>query len=228
MAPREAARAKKPKAPAPKVKWSPVDVYKVEQRGLERLRNALGDARGDLLNELKSVSRRQDDREQDAKQDGRTIQPEELAEVWEDYITWLPDIPLENIRKGLDSLGDALEETARVLKDDTLEKAVRAFYKKIPEDAELHAKARNSDAMDKVLSHLEKAQKTVPDKLSGPGTYARLRDSFDEIAEAVKILTGRAVQVPDIKGAVDRVDPRQLSMFTASRVVQRYLAARSR
>jgi hypothetical protein len=217
VASRFAATRKKPSKKAPVAPKGPpvtVDIYRIEQRALDRLRNYLGDTTGDLRRELKSVEGALVDARIDAEMDGREFKKEDETAVWDRRDTILSDVVTEGVSRALEYMAQDFETVAEHTRDSSLAKAVGAI--RIPEYGEWPQKTRNEKGVEEVIKHLEKAQGLVPTELKGPGTLGKLRDALDEVVKAVEKATGKSLPEVKIPKAIERPDPRQLSMFTAS------------
>lgn len=117
-------------------------------------------------------------------------------------------------------LARTLEEHAPVTQEDELARAVRDFFKKIPLEG-TWPKDGDAKLFDDVAKALGEAKALVPKHLTKPSELGGLRKTFEAIARAIKLMTGKTIQVPKIPNALEDADPRQLGFgFTASSPMQ--------
>lgn len=113
-------------------------------------------------------------------------------------------------------MAKVLEDNAPITQEEDLARAVRDFSKRIPHDG-TWPKDGDAKLFDDVAKALAEAQALVPKHLSKPSELGALRKTFDAIAKAIKLMTGKAIQVPKIPNALEENDPRQLGFgFSAS------------
>ena len=208
-----------PKAPAtpPPTRQVLVNVAQGEARALEYFGFQLADALDDLRREKDYIKDSIDRLYDDAKHDEREVTEEEVTEKWNASNTFADTIS-EYIKQGLDMLVSRLEDHSPITQEVELFEAVRSFLKKFPKDAGDWPQGEGEQLFKDVEKALTTAKNKMPSALTKPSDLGRLREVLESLAEAMKLMTGKTLQVPKIPNALEPENPRQMGFgFTASR-----------
>lgn len=189
-----------------------------ERKALEYVKFSLQDALEDIKREVELIHDNLEDLKADAKEDERELSKEELDAVWWEKSKYFGETLLDHLKKGLDSLAMRLEDHAPVTQEKELADAVQGFVKKLPKDAGDWPEGKGQKLFDDVHKAIAAAATKVPVALTKPSELAALRTVLENIAEVVKLISGKSIAVPKIPNALDPEDPRQLGFgFSASR-----------
>lgn len=212
------------KKPALKPVVTPRQVTNVgqeERKALEYVKFSLQDALQDLKREVEMIHDNVEDIEADAKEDEREPSKEDLDAAWWEKSKYFGDTLLDNFRKGLETLASRLEDHAPITQEKELADAVQGFVKKLPKDPGDWPEGKGQKLFDEIHKAIAAAAAKVPVALTKPSELAALRTVLENIAEAVKLFSGKSIPVPKIPNALDPEDPRQLGFgFTASSPLQ--------
>jgi hypothetical protein len=147
--------------------------------------------------------------------DEREVTKEEVEEKWNPPNSFADTIN-DFFKKGLEHLVSRLEDHAPITQEVELFKAVQAFLNKLPKDAGEWPEGKGEKLFKDVESAITEAVVKIPTGLSKPSELGKLRQTLEAIADAMKLMTGKSIQVPKIPNALDPADPRQLGFgFTA-------------
>jgi len=207
-----------------------VNVGKEEERALEHLGFLLSDALADIKSEVRAIEDSIDRLKDDAKMDGIVPDGDRLDAAWWENTRWLAGQIIDVFSRGVEHLAEQLESRVHLTQEHDLAKAVKDFSHRIPKK---YGGDWPEGKGEKLFQDVQKAITTaiakVPAGLSKASDLAKLRDTFEAIAEAIKLMTGTSITVPKIPNAPDPDDPRQLGFgFAASRRIANTQELRAR
>lgn len=216
-APGSRSRKKKPDAAPPVQRQVLVNIAQKEADRLSFLKIMLDGAVSDLKREVQDIRQGLDTFEVEAEDNGEPLDKAKIEAKWSPGEFFAGQI-LDPIIKAVDYLADTLEEHESITQETDLTQAVRAFKKKIPDEGKW-PKGKGEEHFTDVIKAFNSAASKVPTGLTKASDLGKLRQTFEFIVDAIKLMTGKSIQVPKIPKALEPDDPRQLGFgFTASRI----------
>jgi hypothetical protein len=216
---RLAAATRTKKAPTKKTPTKPevVNVSAREGAALKYLRRQVEESITEVKSMITQIRDAVETLEDNAKGEEVELSRAELDAPWDEPGKYFASYLLDPIKEGIGNLASELESNLHITREDDLAKAVMEFAKKLPKEGDWPA-GKGSKHFTDVQAQLTRISEKIPEQLIKPSELGKLRECFEAVAKAVKMICGTSVAVPSIPKAPDPENPRQMGFeFTASR-----------